>query len=252
MSKEQRLFMGVIRNEHAIAREDNPNKDADNEAYQEARNVFITEIKSQTHSETLDCECCNLEMIKGYHVHHEDGDHTNNDKSNFRIRCPLCHLVSHLGFVGVERLGIIVYCPEFTQAQLNSLQTLYFMLNKLIGSTKKGSREYQNLVGYHNNLKLLYQAIESSSAKVIRNFKNNDPLHFANAMLGMSEDEYSRRADTIFNGLRVLYREDAFDKEIDLWTKQYFVTEDNNKLSTHPEQWPALLKIFTETTRRHT
>lgn len=252
MNSARDLFMGVVRNEHAIARDDNPNKDADNDAYQEARSVFITEIKSQTHSETLDCECCSLEMVKGYHVHHDDGDHTNNDRSNFRIRCPLCHLVSHLGFVGVERLGVIVYCPEFTQAQLNSFQTLYFMVNKLIGGTKKGSREYESLIGYYNNLQLVYQTIESSSAKVIRNFKNNDPLHFANAMLGMSEYEYACRGETIFSGLRLLYREDAFPQEIEQWTKQYFLTDNNTKLSTHPEQWPALLKIFTTTTRRHT
>lgn len=248
---EEELFIGVIRNLNTVAREDNPNKDETNEDYQVARNTFIAERKAQTHSTTLACEECGLEMGKGYHVHHHDGDHTNQSLKNFRLRCPLCHMVSHLGYVGVENMGTIVYCPDMTQAELNLTQSLYFMMRALLNTLKKGSKEYEKLVGLYHKLELLYQNIEASSAKVIRNYRTDDPLNFANAMLALTDSEYAERGEKTFYGLRLLFKPEVFEKEVGFWMRQYFQPEASTKPTTHPEQWGSTLTIFNKHASRH-
>ncbi|MBF4374371.1 HNH endonuclease [Vibrio anguillarum] len=238
------LFIGVIRNINALSRNDNPNIDEDNEEYKTARTNYLTEYKVTHQSSTMQCESCHIEMTRGFNIHHKDGDHSNNAPSNFSIRCRLCHLCEHLGFVGQNNLGVVVYAPNLTQAQLNALQILVFSVRSLIGDTKKHSSDYEQLKPIHQQLDMLYRNLQSTSATVSRIYNTCDPLHFANAFLAMSEDDYQKRSETNYSGLRLLFNHASVEKEIEYWKQEMFQPDNKTKPQTHPSMWQSLFTIF--------
>lgn len=231
------LFISVVRNDHALARSDNPNLEADNEVYKQARSKFITDTTSTYEATQVPtCADCTIEMAEGFHIHHHDGDHTNNDPENFRINCPFCHYTKHLGWVGANSLGFMVYAPQIPQATLNQIQAICYSHEHIYNHTKPSAHYYENLKKQRNALNLYIQAIESTKAIVQRDFKTTDPLHFANAFVQMSEDEYSARQQGTFSGLRVMFDPSQFQKEIEMYAKHSLSFNKTDSLN-HPSMW---------------
>lgn len=232
------FYMSVIRNTHAVARADNPNADEANEEYQRARSAFITDLTSGFEGEQIvRCAKCTTPMPQGFHVHHLDGDHTNNDMANFEINCPFCHLCEHLGYVGVNNLATIVYAPQLPQATLNQLQIICYAHRKILSQLTQTSQKFQILNKQAHGINLLLQSLASSKITVQRNFQTHDPLHFANVFMEMSEDEYASRATGTFAGLRVLFDASQFSKEIDLFATHILASEVPSN-QAYPSQWP--------------
>ncbi|MCG9579584.1 HNH endonuclease [Vibrio tubiashii] len=236
-SHNTQLFVGVVRNENAIARSDNPNLVESEKTYQEAREKFITDTTSAYDATQVPtCADCTIEMAKGFHIHHEDGDHTNNDPSNFKINCPFCHMTKHLGWVGVNSLGFMVYAPQIPQATLNQIQIIAYAHEYILNHTKPSVRYFPTLKRQSHALNMQMQALESTKAIVLRDFKTTDPLHFANAFVAMSEDEYTNRHIGTFSGLRVMFDPSQFQKEIEMFAK-YSLSFDEPSNPNHPSQW---------------
>ena len=231
------LFMGIVRNAHAIARSDNPFLESDNEIYKQAREKFITDTTSTYEATQVPtCIDCTMEMAKGFHIHHKDGNHTNNDPENFQINCPFCHYTKHLGWVGASSLGYMIYAPQIPQATLNQIQAICYAHEYIVNHTKPSAHYYSDLNKQRHAMKLTLQALESTKAIVQRDFKTTDPLHFANAFVAMTEDEYSIRDTGTFAGLRVMFDPSQFPKEIEMFAKHSLNFESPDH-PNHPSQW---------------
>lgn len=236
------LFVGVVRNIHAVARSDNPNAEKDDENYQAARSQFITDtIATYEGTQVPTCKECTIEMSEGFHIHHADGDHTNNNPSNFEINCPFCHLSKHLGWVGSNGLGIMIYAPNIPQATLNQIQIACYAHEFILNETSKNSKYYSQLKQQAHFLSVYLQSLESTKAVIQRDFKTTDPLHFANAFVQMSEDEYASRATGTFSGIRLLFDHTQFQTEIEKYAK-YSLSMDDPASASHPAQWLAQAK----------
>ncbi|CCO46804.1 conserved hypothetical protein [Vibrio nigripulchritudo SOn1] len=236
------LFVGVVRNIHAVARSDNPNSEKDNETYKAARSQFITDTLAMYEGTQVPvCKDCGIEMSDGYHIHHCDGDHTNNDPANFEINCPFCHLTKHLGWIGANGLGTIVYAPNIPQATLNQIQIACYAHEYILNETSKTAKHYALIKKQSHHLRLYLQSLESTKAIIQRDFKTTDPLHFANAFLQMSEDEYAARTTGTFSGIRLLFDSTQFQSEIEKYAK-FSLSMDDTASPNHPAQWIAQAK----------
>ncbi|WP_390240771.1 HNH endonuclease [Vibrio sp. R78045] len=239
------FFIGTTRNSHAISRMENPNFQDDNEEYQKVREEFITEHRARLHSDQeVQCEVCGLEMEKGAHVHHIDGDHTHNVKSNFSLRCPYCHLCEHIGFVGKENKGVIIYAPDISQASLNLLLVTCYTLRYSIDLLKEGSSERQKLESMILQVDSLVQAFESQKSIVLRNFQTDNPADFADKFLAMSQDEYDKRSVGTFSGLKLFFYPDGFESEIKTWAETIFKVGESKSNPLQPREWVSRAKVF--------
>ncbi|WP_281188465.1 HNH endonuclease [Vibrio harveyi] len=255
LSIDPHFYMGVTRNPNATSRMDNPYLVEDDEVYQGARAEFINELRQSFEGdESLRCEKCGIALPAGYHIHHNDGDHTNNNKENFRLRDPFCHLSSHLGFVGVNNMATVVYVPQIPQALLNQIQIIAYAYEHILNGYTTNSKQYAKLSMQQVNLKTLLQSIEATKAVVYRNFQTNDPLHFANIFTAMSEDEYQNRAfktDSTnqlsemgtFAGLRLLFEPSKFEKEIKNFAKHVLMQEHRTH-ENNPSSWFDAAKLL--------
>ncbi|MEI8659205.1 HNH endonuclease signature motif containing protein [Vibrio sp. Hal054] len=231
------FFMGVIRNSHAVARADNPHADEDDKVFQENRAKYINQITAtMNEGQAPCCAVCSTPMKAGYHIHHKDGDHRNNDLVNFELLDPFCHLCYHLGYIGSNELGTIIYEPNLSQATINQMQIITYAHQYIMKHTNKASQAYQLLKRQSGELHVVMEALEASKAVVLRNFQTNDPLHFANVFAHMSEDEYANRANGTFSGLRILFDPNKFEKEIKLFAENLF-SMSNTSGQYFPTQW---------------
>ena len=77
------------------------------------RNGVQKNLKRETayYKDLLDNSSCECGETKSYllQIHHIDGNHHNNDKSNLEIVCPTCHVKRHLK---KNKLGELVYHPK--------------------------------------------------------------------------------------------------------------------------------------------
>ncbi|MDN3661071.1 HNH endonuclease signature motif containing protein [Vibrio agarivorans] len=254
------FFMEVTRNVNATARMDNPHVEEDDKVYQEARGEFINELRESFDGDNaLRCEKCGLVIPSGYHIHHKDGDHTNNDKSNFSLRDPFCHLSSHLGFVGVNNMASVVYVPQIPQAVLNQIQIISYAFDHVVSTVNQSSKKFTLLKRQKADLDTLMSAVKATKGVVYRNFQTNDPLHFANIFAMMTEDEYLARAfktDSAnqlaeigtFAGLRLLFEPSKFETEIKSFAR-YILIQDNETNQHNPAAWFDAAKLLKQ--KRH-
>ncbi len=239
------FFIGVIRNEHATSRMDNPELVETNEEYQKARELFLTEKRARLHSDQeVQCEVCTLTLAKGIHVHHIDGDHKNNDPENFSARCPFCHWCEHIGWVGNERKGVIIHAPDISQQDLNQLLVTAYALEYGLNQLADGSNEKVRVEEIVLQLRALVQAFESTQSIVQRNFQTNDPAEFGDKFLAMTEEEYLNRSVGTFSGLRLFFHPDGFQNEIAIWAETIFGFGSNKRFALHPTEWLTRARIF--------
>lgn len=103
------------------------------------------------------CCYCGFRDGRFLELHHLDDNHDNNENDNFRFICTLCHRLKHLGWVGTENLGKILYIPRPTNLKddaaamwlepLNIIQRFYLMKRRL-NISEQTRLEKMELSGY--------------------------------------------------------------------------------------------------------
>lgn len=81
------------------------------------------------------CQGCGMrtrasrnQLSGGFHVHHINDDHGDNDLDNLVTLCPFCHDVFHIGNAGARKAATAVWLPGITQAQINIVCHVLFIL----------------------------------------------------------------------------------------------------------------------------
>lgn len=181
------------------------------------------------------CPYCGHQAEKYQEVHHKDDDHKNNSPDNLACDCPLCHQVFHIGLAGMREGAVLAYVPELTQAELNHLCLMIWLL------TEVKSDRYANHPESVRITRLVSRAKEIDAQLWIRNgavllimqaalkdvgfpeemakkvkLSYISPTLLANVLMNLDDDTYARRGE-LLGGLRLLPRPVPFRPQIEYW-----------------------------------
>jgi intracellular multiplication protein IcmJ len=198
------------------------------------------------------CEFCGFKSDKYQEVHHLDDDHANNAPLNLACSCPLCHQVFHIGMAGMRDGGWIISLPELTQAELNQLCLVMWMVEKADTSTL--SQEHRLM---HQNLSMHVKALGALLINRRANVKNRfcaqleasgvskdftkrlsldaiSPSLIANVLMQLDDDDYARRQE-LLGSLRLMPRHERFDAQFKYWCE-----DQGRRLPMHA--WYSILQ----------
>ena len=187
-----------------------PHGDAKDKRYQELHTAITTRDDNT-------CRFCGFKSNAFQEITHLDEHHGHNDPSNVVTACPLCHLDFHWPLAGMRNMAMVIWCPEFTQAQLNHVVRSIFV-------SVSGKNEHEETA------RTLYNALEMR-ASVVEEYLGkggSNPIMVARAALYIPDASAESLNDRFF-GLRLLPKIGAFSKQIKHWQ------EDASLYG----QWPA-------------
>lgn len=161
-------------------------------------------------------------------AHHEDDDHSNNDKSNLVTTCPWCHMVHHIGFAGNQGLARMIYMPWMSQEDLNLL------LNCLCVAASRGGE-------LGDDAETLLAWLQALEGFVIQEYgeEMTDPASLGTILAGLARehpDLYAQRAKGLAH-LRVMPVPQMFEPAIAWWSEHTWIP--GNKWSS---SWLNILK----------
>ncbi len=153
------------------------------------------------------CQFCGFQARLYQDIVNIDGNYSNNKFTNLVTACCFCSQCFFLESVGVGGYGggTLVYLPELTQAELNSLCHVLFCA-------------ITNDTGYKNSAQTIYRSFKFRSQAVEEKFGEgtSDPSIFGHLMIdaGPINDESLTH---LFQNIRLLPSRAKFRKQIESW-----------------------------------
>lgn len=125
---------------------------------------YLEAARDNINESTDGCCFCGFKDGQYLELHHIDGDHDNFDEKNLRLICTLCHRLKHLGWVGTNNLGKMLYLPRLPNDHeqklllepLNIIQRFFLMEDYMSIEEKQSLREqplYNSIDQYINAFK---------------------------------------------------------------------------------------------------
>lgn len=151
------------------------------------------------------CAFCGFRAMRFQEMHHLDDDHGNNKSSNLVTACCFCHACFHLGMAGTRRTGVVIWCPELSQAEINNVCRAVFVAETVGGTQEQAARA-------------LYAALSGRAAVVEQDLGPgaSNPAALGQALLEMTPQQYSDRQRRL-SGLRLLPKSSAFGTQVAYW-----------------------------------
>lgn len=153
------------------------------------------------------CQFCGFQARLFQEVINLDSDYTNNKLSNLVTACCFCSQCFFLESVGVGGYGggTLVYLPELTQAELNSLCHVLFCA-------------ITNDTGYKSSAQNIYRAFKFRSQIVEDKFGEgaSDPAIFGQLLIDSAIDKEEIRTQ-LFKNICLLPSRAKFRKQIEQW-----------------------------------
>lgn len=153
------------------------------------------------------CQFCGFQAKVYQEVVNLDGDYANNRLSNLVTACCFCAQCCFIESVGVGGYGggSLIYLPELSQTELNSLCHVLFCA-------------ITNDTGYKNSAQNIYRSFKFRSQAVEDKFGEgtSDPAIFGQLIIDsglIRQDEI----DKFFNNVRLLPSRAKFRKQIEQW-----------------------------------
>lgn len=153
------------------------------------------------------CQFCGFQARLFQEVINLDGDYTNNKLTNLVTSCCFCAQCFFIESVGVGGYGggTLVYVPELSQAELNSLCHVLFCA-------------ITNDTGYKSSAQNIYRSFKFRSQLVEDKFGEgtSDPAIFGQLMIdtGISSEE---QRSQLFKHICLLPSRAKFRKQIEQW-----------------------------------
>ena len=152
------------------------------------------------------CQFCGFQARQYQDVMNQDGDFANNKLSNLATACCFCAQCFFVESVGAAGYGggTLIYLPELTQAQLNSICHVLFCA-------------ITNNTGYKNTAQVIYRALKARAQEVEAKFGEgfSDP-----AVLGqmiIDADASPSEMKQIFTNICLLPSRAKFRVQIEHW-----------------------------------
>lgn len=153
------------------------------------------------------CQFCGFQAGLYQDVINLDGDYTNNKLPNLVTACCFCSQCFFMESVGVGGYGggTLIYLPELSQAELNSLCHVLFCA-------------ITNDTGYKNSAQTIYRSFKFRSQAVEDKFGEgtSDPAIFGHLLIdsvNLSEESAAK----IVKDIRLLPSRAKFRKQIEGW-----------------------------------
>lgn len=159
------------------------------------------------HRDSYACQFCGFQARDYQEVVNLDGDFTNNRLSNLMTACCFCAQCFFVESVGVGGYGggNLIYLPELSQTELNSLCHVLFCA-------------ITNDTGYKSSAQDIYRSFKMRTQLVEDKFGEgtSDPSILGQLIIdtGLKQDEVS---DKLFNHIRLLPSRAKFRKQIEKW-----------------------------------
>ncbi|ABQ56789.1 type IVB secretion system protein IcmJDotN [Legionella pneumophila serogroup 1] len=153
------------------------------------------------------CQFCGFQARLYQDIVNLDGDYTNNRLSNLVTACCFCAQCFFVESVGVGGYGggTLIYLPELTQAELNSLCHVLFCA-------------ITNDTGYKSSAQNIYRSFKFRSQIVEEKFGEgtSDPAIFGQLIIdsGVNSEEIREK---LFKNIRLLPSRAKFRKQIEKW-----------------------------------
>lgn len=153
------------------------------------------------------CQFCGFQAKQFQDIVNLDGNFTNNKMANLATSCCFCAQCFFIESVGVGGYGggTLIFLPEFTQSELNSLCHVLFCA-------------ITNDTGYKNSAQSIYRSFKFRSQAVEDKFGEgtSDPAIFGQLLIdsGVSAEHGT---DKILNNIRLLPSRAKFRKQIERW-----------------------------------
>ncbi|MGC1182504.1 type IVB secretion system protein IcmJDotN [Legionella sp.] len=153
------------------------------------------------------CQFCGFQTRLFQEVVNLDNNYTNNKLSNLITSCCFCAQCFFVESVGVGGYGggTLIYLPELTQAELNSLCHVLFCA-------------ITNDTGYKLSAQNIYRGFKFRSQSVEEKFGEgtSDPAIFGQLMIDAGVNDEERRAQ-LFKNVLLLPSRAKFRKQIEQW-----------------------------------
>ncbi|KTD21058.1 type IVB secretion system protein IcmJDotN [Legionella londiniensis] len=153
------------------------------------------------------CQFCGFQARLYQEVINLDGNYNNNQLSNLATSCCFCAQCFFIESVGVGGYGggTLIYLPELSQAELNSLCHVLFCA-------------ITNDTGYKNTAQSIYRSFKFRSQAIENKFGEgtSDPAIFGHLLIdsGHIDDEISAN---ILKNVRLLPSRAKFRQQIEHW-----------------------------------
>ncbi|MDI1352283.1 MAG: type IVB secretion system protein IcmJDotN [bacterium] len=153
------------------------------------------------------CQFCGFQARLFQEIVNLDHDYTNNRLSNLVTACCFCAQCFFIESVGVGGYGggTLVYVPELTQAEINSLCHVLFCA-------------ITNDTGYKASAQNIYRSFKFRSQAIEEKFGEgtSDPAIFGQLMIDTGVNQEETRA-RLFKNIRLLPSRAKFRKQIEKW-----------------------------------
>ncbi|HRD69083.1 MAG TPA: type IVB secretion system protein IcmJDotN [Legionella sp.] len=153
------------------------------------------------------CQFCGFQARLFQEIVNLDGNYTNNRLSNLVTACCFCAQCFFIESVGVGGYGggTLVYLPELTQSEVNSLCHVLFCA-------------ITNDTGYKASAQNIYRGFKFRSQIVEDKFGEgtSDPAIFGQLMIDTGATKEETRAQ-LFKDIRLLPSRAKFRKQIEKW-----------------------------------
>lgn len=153
------------------------------------------------------CQFCGFQARLYQDVVNIDGDYNNNKLSNIVTACCFCAQCFFLESVGVGGYGggTLIYLPEISQTELNSMCHVLFCA-------------ITNDTGYKSSAQTIYLGFKVRSQQVEDKFGEgaSDPSIFGHLLIdtpGLTDE----KLDKVFYGIRLLPSRAKFRRQIEVW-----------------------------------
>lgn len=159
------------------------------------------------HRDQYTCQFCGFQARLYQEIVNLDNDYTNNRLSNLVTSCCFCAQCFFIESVGVGGYGggTLVYLPELTQSELNSLCHVLFCA-------------ITNDTGYKTSAQNIYRGFKFRSQVVEDKFGEgtSDPAIFGQLMIdaGVNKEEIKAQ---LFKNILLLPSRAKFRKQIEKW-----------------------------------
>ncbi len=156
------------------------------------------------------CVFCGFRS-KHTEVHHCNDDHADNRDENLAIADPLCHGTQHIGQVGSQQHGVLIYFEDFAHAEFNHLQRTLAVALEIGNEAEK--REAHALL----------QHLASRAEQIASAWGSAHPSDFANALLGLNETAFEQRGSSLVH-IRLLYKPARLSSVMGRWVDESYAS----------------------------
>lgn len=153
------------------------------------------------------CQFCGFQAQSFQEVVNLDGNYTHNKLSNLVTACCFCAQCFFIESVGVGGYGggTLIYLPELSQVELNSLCHVLFCA-------------ITNDTGYKSTAQSIYRGFKFRSQPVEEKFGEgtSDPAIFGRLLIDSGHADVEK-SDEIFRDIRLLPSRAKFRRQIEHW-----------------------------------